>query len=66
MIPEVDLTSVTDMDWLTNELQQEIMSHYPLVNVINRGDHHRCKASFHKHDGLEISPLVISLLVTFN
>jgi hypothetical protein len=51
----VDLVSVPDLDWLTDELQKEIMGHYPLATDINGGDNRRCKASFEKH-ALELFP----------
>jgi hypothetical protein len=54
--PGTNLTSVKQEDWLMDELQQEIKSHYPESNGIIGDDHERCNESFQKH-AFDLFPL---------
>jgi hypothetical protein len=47
--PGVDLASIDKEEWLTAELQEEIMGHYPQPNDINVGDQTRSKDLFSIH-----------------
>ena len=52
---EIDFTKVSPEGWLTEELKEEIVSHYPKSSDINGGDHQRCKEAFQEH-ALELFP----------
>jgi hypothetical protein len=52
---DIDLTKVIPDDWLTEELKEEIVSHYPKSTDINGGGKERCKESFQEH-ALELFP----------
>ena len=52
---DTDLTKVIPDDWLTEELKEEIVSHYPKSTDINGGGNQRCKESFQEH-ALELFP----------